>query len=85
MADWAIVVMGIPLGIMGTFFGWLLSRQYLKLLMKREQYQRKELELRERELRLNEEAVDREWKFRERELEYKFQLLEHDTIVSKNE
>ena len=81
MADWAIVAMGIPLGI----FGWLLSRQYLKLLMKREEYQRKELELRERELRLNEEAVDREWKFRERELEYKFQLLEHDTIVSKNE
>ena len=79
MADWAIVALGVPIGTTGIFFGWLMLRQYMKLLEKRDQLKQKALDLQERELLLNERKVDQELIFQEKELEYKFKLLESQT------
>ena len=76
MADWAIVALGIPVGVCGLFFSWLFSRQYLKLLLKRQDLRQQELLLKERELTLREKQVDHEFEFQERELDYKFKALE---------
>ena len=79
MDDWAIVALGIPMGVSGIFFGWLLLRQYLKLLTNRDGLKQKSLELQERELLLNERKVDRELGLQEQELEFKFKMLERQS------
>ena len=79
MDDWAIVALGIPVGVSGIFFGWLLLRQYLKLLAKRDDLRQKSLELQERVLLLNERKVDRELGLQEQELEFKFKILEQES------
>ena len=79
MDDWAIVTMGIPIGVSGIIFGWLLLRQYLKLLANRDELKQKSLELQERELLLNERKVDRELSLQEQELEFKFKMLERQS------
>lgn len=76
MHDWAIVVLGIPLGSFGIFFGWLFSRQYFKVVTNRQELKRQELALQEKELKLRDKLADQEFEFRERELEYKFKMLE---------
>ena len=79
MDDWAIVTLGIPTGVSGIFFGWLLLRQYMKLLANRDKLKQKSLELQERELLLNERKVDREMRLQEQEMEFKFKMLERQS------
>ena len=79
MEDWAIVALGVPVGLTGIFFGWLSLRQYLKILGQRERLNLQALELQERELTLNEKKVDHDIVLQEKELEYKFKMLEWES------
>ncbi len=74
MEDLAKIIAAI--GVPGFFFGWLLLRQYLKLLAQRDRLKSKELELKERELALNEKKADNELLMHEQELAHKFKMLE---------
>ena len=77
MEDLAKMIAAI--GVPGFFFGWLLLRQYLKILAQRDGLKKKELELKERELALNEQKADNELVMHEKELAHKFKILEWES------
>ncbi len=74
MEDLAKVIAAI--GVPGFFFGWLLLRQHLKNVAQRDRLKNKELDLKERELALNEQKADNELLMHEKELAHKFKMLE---------